>query len=350
MTIYISHLSALDFWLDAKHTASIGAPSDFLAPEMSATTLQLVTPNQNLIRAHALDAPPQGMPLEQLARIGIDTTGLHLLVDMDAPRLRRPGIAGHRCSNELPAGSFVSIGDDLCVASPELCFVQLAALLPLCTLIEIGYLFCATHTPGNPLTRKAGKRTPITCVESISAFVDEVPGMHGAKSARAALRYVRDNSRSLMETALSMSLTLPKSLGGHALPLPQLNTEIKVDGSDRLYTQRDHLVADLFWPEYLLDVEYDSDDEHIDEPQRALDANRPVILEKLGIRLITVTRTQMRSMQGFRIVERAIRDAMGKRPRKPEPEADHRRQKLRDKLMWPWHTRYAQWREARKSR
>ncbi len=105
--------------------------------------------------------------------LGLRRTPLHVLVRRYAPACKAQGIQIHRFGlGEVPAGLMLEAAPEVYAAGPEACFAQMA---------------------------------------------------------REALRWVRDGSRSPMETVMSHLLYLPEEHGGLAFAVPQLNYEVKLD-------------------------------------------------------------------------------------------------------------------------
>jgi len=95
------------------------------------------------------------------------------------------------------------------VAGPEMCFLQAAAVLPLEDLIELGYQLCARYIFDNSFLYAQRSREILTNRQTIVSFLGCVDSFPGLRKAKRAIRYVRDNSNSPMETRLSMFAFLP---------------------------------------------------------------------------------------------------------------------------------------------
>ena len=137
----------------------------------------------------------------------------HVLGDqMDAIRLR--------CNMD---------GSLLCVVSPEVLFLQMAACFSIVELIRLGYELCGSYslpmsqpnysgTPRGFVPRKA-----LTSVARLNNFVALHASNRSVKSARAALRYVADGSATPKQTELCMLMVLPRKMGGYGLSAPSCN-------------------------------------------------------------------------------------------------------------------------------
>ena len=113
--------------------------------------------------------------------LGIET--LDLLVPSRADRRRSKHVKTHLCTNELPAGSFISLGHwmgdlDAYVCSPELAFLQAAHDGDAAAAIYAGYAMTSDYrldnlAPGGVTSRDAGMRDgKLTTKEFIAAYLD----------------------------------------------------------------------------------------------------------------------------------------------------------------------------------
>ena len=69
---------------------------------------------------------------------------LHVLVAESHKRRTSKEVISHIEGNELPSGSILDTCNGFSVCSPELCFVQMATMLDLPRLIELGFEWCGT--------------------------------------------------------------------------------------------------------------------------------------------------------------------------------------------------------------
>jgi hypothetical protein len=253
----------------------------------------------------------------------------HGLHGSDDGRLRR-----HQVSRALPNGSFARIGNRLFVSSPELCFVQLAKVLPLEQLIEAGFELCGgfvSRTTGPELPR----RKPLTSVGDIESALAEWAGSPGAKNGRRAIAHVIEGSASPKETQLTMLLSMPRRLGGFGLPRPVLNAPIELSGAAAKIMGRGSVRGDLLWEEKRLVVEYDSASWHASAPAIAMDANRRNALKDMGYDVITVTGAQIMSHGMMEQVAAVLERRLGVRRRAQSAGLDERRLRLRRLLFDP---------------
>lgn len=121
---------------------------------------------------------------------------------------------------------------------------------------------------------------------------------HAAKALRA-LRYVRDGSRSPMETATVMLLVLPMREGGLGIRSVTMDHEIPVTKAARTLTRRKTLVCDAFIARCRLDIEYNGI-LHEQANQRIIDAERLNALDAMGYEMLVIDRAAVFGALPFR--------------------------------------------------
>lgn len=255
--------------------------------------------------------------------LGIDM--LDMLVSKRTDRRRTKHVATHLCSNELPAGSFISLGHwrgdlDAYVCSPELAYLQAAHDGDAAEAIYAGYAMTSDYrldnlAPGGVTSRDKGMRDGrLTTKELIAAYIDKSPKVRELAKAKALLAYVIEGSRSPRESGLCMFMSLPARYGGYALGKAELNKKYFIrdgygDGRkgklrvlertpDITLTAKaevgmDKVKAGLL-PEVLTAlVDYDSDAIHDGSEKIHKDAERRNELQMLnGVAYFTVTTDQ----------------------------------------------------------
>ena len=255
--------------------------------------------------------------------LGIDV--LDLMVPTRAGRRRTKHVATHLCSNELPAGSFISLGHwrgelDAYVCSPELAFLQAAHDDGAAETIYAGYAMTSDYrldnlAPGGVTSRDKGMRDgKLTTKELIAAYIEKSPKVRDIAKAKALLAYVIEGSRSPRESGLCMFMSLPTRYGGYALGKAELNKKYYIrDGysvgrkrelrvlertPDITLTAKAEVGVDKvragLLPEVLTAlVDYDSDAIHDGREKIRKDAERRNELQMLnGVAYFTVTTDQ----------------------------------------------------------
>jgi hypothetical protein len=303
------------------------------------------------------------------------TPPLHVMVGKSALRRDSKLLRCHACTIQLAGGSFLWVDKELVVASPELTFLQLANELPFAKLVQLGYELCGTYGLRNRLPMAVNfvncdsmqidlqidshdqrvptalepaltapaqaaqvsdgffKRQPLTSTAKLAAYLDRMSAMNGSKKAARALRYIVDGSASPMETALAMLLTMPYAQGGYHLPLPQMNVRVSLGAKASEMTKKRYFVCDLFWPDYDLACEYDSDQHHTGSKRIASDSHRRNLLQTVGILMITVAREQIKNVREFNAIARQLAHALDKRLQYREPQFCRKHRELRSLIF-----------------
>ena len=263
---------------------------------------------------------------------------VHIMLGSQDNRRRSVIVKEHVFTNQTPIGSFMSIGNDLMMSSPEFCFLQMANQLTLIELIELGYEFCGGYSLPLPDDEKVPERgfynrKELTSTKKLAAFLDDMSGVKGSLKAVRALHYLQDGSASPMETKLAMLLTLPFKLGGYGFLAPELNHRINLSKTARRHFRKQYYVCDLFWPGKELAVEYDSDQNHTGSERIANDSNKRNALASAGINVVSVTKRQLYNSPEFESSARTIAHHMGRRlfSKKSNFAAAHR--ELRRQLL-----------------
>ena len=131
-------------------------------------------------------------------------------------------------NRKLPERSFIKITENVCVASPELCLLQAAAVLPLCKVVEMGNNLCGQYY--YDITAKYGqrKRAPITSLEMIKDFLESAEKIHGLYRTRIAVNNIIPGSFSAYESKIATVTKLALCHGGFGLRTPKLNDYVKL--------------------------------------------------------------------------------------------------------------------------
>jgi len=248
-----------------------------------------------------------------------------------------------------PDWSFVSVGNGMAVSAPPFCFFQMAGVLPLVKLIQLGFELCGSYslpieddyrpwaedeeTAEKPAEKTIYDHPRLTDTKALKAFVSRMEGVSGQKKASRALRYIADGSASPMETVLAMLLTLPYKLGGYGLPMPELNK--RVENKKPVMRRRDkkYYVCDLLWPKENIAIEYDSESFHANFESMKADSDRRLDLVALGINPLNVTSRLVKDIVAFDYFAKTLARELGKRLRYKEPEFLKARRELRKILF-----------------
>ena len=260
-------------------------------------------------------------------------------------RVRRSSKAfkSHLFPEALPNRCLFNLGEGLLVASPELCFFQLASELSFAKLVQLGYELCGTYSlPMRDDYAKQGvesiedaayNHSPLTTKKRLSAFVAQMSGRHGYKRASRALTYVIEASGSPMETNLAILLTLPSSQGGYGLPLPEMNKRVETKKSVKKNMNKNYYKCDLSWSNANVVAEYDSTQYHNSSDKIGEDSIRRTDLALNGVEVISVTNRQINSTVEFEKIARQIAARMQKRLQQRSRKFISKRSELRRQLL-----------------
>lgn len=304
----LSHISALEYWRSVR----IGQRS--FRPILDEHPLPAESPRKGTLA----DPGPWWL-----------TRPLHVLVPRDSMRRTSSEVVCHVESSALPPRSVLDSQNGFKVCSPEFCFVQMATILSLPKLIELGFELCGTYDMSSDPLRECAS---LTSVDKLDAYVTELGNVYGKRMAAKALRYVANGSASPRETILTMLLTLPYRMGGYGLSMPFLNHPIDLGRRERRIAGKNYLKCDLYWPNAKLDVEYDGGD-HADPQQMLKDSMRRDALVSCGVTVLTVTKWQLEDGGELNAIAHAIADQMGKRLRYVDPDFTRKNRALHRELL-----------------
>lgn len=239
----------------------------------------------------------------------------------------------------LPANQrcFLDLGSGFFIASPELCFAQLAKEASPIELMKLGFELCGTYSLDPSKSHGFHNREALTTSESIAKTLESLPGSC-PKRARYAARFLQDGSASPMETCLALMLGLPASLGGYGLGLPHMNTKVNIAEGQAQRTNYRRYHCDLYWPEQRVALEYNSREFHLNEKAAERDASRVNDLLGSGIKTVAITRGHIADPAKIDVVAKSLAALMGKRVRTTYTDMNERHARLRKQLFAkdPW--------------
>lgn len=286
MALVISHISALQL-MSAGRVPLAGAHSRPSEDEwiLDMQPLQITT-------KHRKERPSPSAPRQEdiryvlASRWGI-APPVHALVDNNSSIRNHKTLTCHVGESTMQGKFFFAIERNIFCCIPKLCFLQLAARLPLIDLIVLGFELCGFYAAQATGFPKMIRRRPLTTTNRIRKFLETQPGAVGIRNALRAINYVLDGSASPAETTLAILLTLPCRMGGYGLPKPLLNHRIpkttpaltyehanQKENDEANNVDRAMAICDLCWPDNDLVMEYDSSQEHSGSEQIEKDARR----------------------------------------------------------------------------
>lgn len=311
MSCYIGHTSALEYWRTHERK---GLESSQARPR------------------HSQPKPPTSQELEAAQSMGIPASPLEILVARPEDRRPSSAIKPHIWSEQKPRRSFVKVSEGIYLSTPEACFLQLARDLPLVSLVKTGFELTGSYSSCATDNSTFTKLEPRTTLRKLEHYLGLCKGERRVSKAQKALGFIAENSASPMETALTMLLTLPSSMGGFALPSPQLNYPVRIIENDYLGLFRE-LRCDLCWPEFKFVLEYDSDSFHSGSDKINSDSKRRADLERAGYRVISVTKKQVFNMMLFEDLANITARHIDKRLRITRSDFRQRQWELRKELL-----------------
>lgn len=321
MAIFIGHSTALRCFRRLPKTAHLqisqAAPRNREIPSRSDAALAL---------QHLSDAMPNTL-----------ATPLDIVVANEASRSRYRLLTNHIWQLPERNGCFLAFEEGVYLSSPELCFIQLGRECSEIELAKIGFELCGSYRIDRSETVGFRNAEPLTSVNRIGKLLEKMPGKV-PRTAKSALRYVRDGSASPMETCLALMLGLPARLGGYGLGMPEMNAEVSISAKRTQQVTHRTYHCDLFWPESRVVAEYNSREFHMSEAAAERDASRINNLQAAGINALAVTRAHVADPEKLDAVAHSLARMMGKRIRTNYADIAQRRVELRKQLFAkdPW--------------
>lgn len=281
-----------------------------------------------------LDCRPKEIKGLEVVTRGIVSTPVHVLVPGPEYRRDSKSIMSHVIGSALPRGLLWRLDDAVSVVSPELCFLQMASILSIQKSIELGIELCGTYQP-NPQNASgmATRPRPLTTVRKLAAVADALSHVKGSPTAKRALLWVRPGSASPMETLLWMRLCLPPRFGGWGFPAAEFNHAIELSPAESAAIGKHFLCCDLYFPKHRVAVEYDSSEFHTGDERIANDSVRRGVLERTGVKVLTITRREFFTYHEFEPKVRQLASLLGKRISEPTDEQQRARRILRAELL-----------------
>ena len=185
MTIILSHISALEFWLSPRKVQPKIVRADI--PEKGPSSHER---NRFLQRFANL----LGTPVHTLTKTPWPSNG---------------PFRHHSCSLFAKGLPLAVACEGVLVCPVELAFVQVATHLPFPELVRLGFELCGAYSVARTASGGFFQRKPLTTPQRIAQFACGNASLRGSAKARRALRYIAENAASPAETRIAMSLTLP---------------------------------------------------------------------------------------------------------------------------------------------
>lgn len=214
---------------------------------------------------------------------------LHIMVPSKEQRKKGEFIS-HVIPKGLPEGSFVQLSDVIHITSPELTFLLAAKTMSIAELAVLACDLAGIYYLKESAEFGQEQRTPITSVEKIAEYLQNVQRIEGLKKARIAIKYAMNRSNSPVESKLAVAGSLRYYYGGYSISKPTLNYEVELSEEGKTFLKRNSCCCDMVWPDLKVVVEYDSDLAHLLPRRVRYDKRRTTALQLSGYTVITITR------------------------------------------------------------
>lgn len=274
----------------------------------------------------------------KLARYGVPASELeelHVLVSSAGRRRRPAGVVCHVLTGSIAAGSLLDLGGGVLVADVRLTALQAARDLTFRELVEYYYELCGSYDLPFDDDDDYRERPALTNAAELARYFEAESRHPGSALARRAVRYVRDGSRSPLETAQVMMLVLPKSEGGLGIRGIEMDHALKVPERARHLTRRSCFFCDVYIPAAHLDIEYHGFF-HDDEARAAEDDERVNALRAMGCKVIVLRRWSFFNADAFRRFSAAVCREAGIPLSRFPADFDRRREGLRCFVLRRW--------------
>lgn len=190
---------------------------------------------------------------------------LHVLVPKGARYIRMSTVETHVLWGGDASMSALWLDSHASIVRPELLFLQMAEVLPLPSLVMLGFELCGNFTrdADRPIDGEATIKIPTaTSVKQLAEHLAASSGARGVSKARKALAYICDNALSPMEALLGTMYSLPPEESGYGMGPVTLNERVMVGEPDESGIMRSRY-PDLSFSFAPVGLNYDGED-HLD--------------------------------------------------------------------------------------
>ncbi|QWT17839.1 DUF559 domain-containing protein [Collinsella sp. zg1085] len=238
---------------------------------------------------------------EMLACLSDEPAELHVINVGTSQRGRRKDVVYHRTSAAY-LGELIYLGNEIYMVAPELLFIQAGQWMSFWQHVEFGYELCGSYLGFPVFARSADNQKRASLRRAVLAQAISVHvHMRGVARARRALWYVREGSRSPMETAMMVLWVVPKRQGGLGIRAIEMDVHIPIEREFQNMTRRSHFYLDAYVRHARLNFEYDGRQHRLDT-QIATDHERDNVLARQGIRVCRISASQLNIASEFRRV------------------------------------------------
>ena len=258
---------------------------------------------------------------------GTSRSQINVLVGDWRDRRKNAAVTTHHVVEPLPPGSILHVEDELYTVSAKCNLLMQAREIHLVDLCKMLGRYCGTFSNIRDPERPDAivERSRLVTEQELLEYLSQVKKTQGRAVLREAMRYTCENAASPQEVNLQLALCLPASCNGFALCKPEMNYEVKLEESERVYYDAAQIKIDLYWPQARFGLEYLGEKEH--ENSLLPDVARWFAAKKKGIELWFVTKKQLYDAQALDFIAREVARRTGKRvvsrtwPREKEIES-----------------------------
>ncbi len=329
--VYISHITALWVWALLSQRGQRATSFEAVPPPCFGGGLR--SSNAQAARA----------TLQEFLEV-VDIPGeIDVLVQSNQQRHIVRNTRAHTWKAQMPLGSYRRICDNVLVCCPEFCLMQMSTSL---SPVELALLTCALAGNYFPADCSKGfiETRGILDLMSLERFLSNVPSRtRGIRRCSKALGYAFEGSRSPMESATALLLTMGRRDGGYHLPRPTLNHRINLGRTARQISGKNFYFIDIYWPQIRFGLEYNGFEYHTNVSR---DLRRELALSEEGITIQALTLEQVLDQAQLRSVVRRIAELHGLRLHRPPAGCPQARYNLINTLF-PWDSDLRKFRQPR---
>lgn len=258
-----------------------------------------------------------------------------LAVGRTESRKTKASLSFHQLPSSVMNEHATALQSGLGIVDDALLFLQAATWMNRLELIEFGYELCGRYRIDHfDIGIETEGLNPQTTSSLMRALNNDFRGMAGVRQAREALLYVRDGSRSVMESGLAMLICLPQSDGGLGVESIEMNHRVNVTGRARRLAKSPFFEIDVYKIGSKCGAEYDGHD-HITDERRTHDAERRNALAEMGYSFKTLTAGQFGNQLSLHRALNSIAVSFGIDP-PASPEFQARQNELRKFIIRRW--------------
>lgn len=269
MKIYLSHRTALDFYMLAKSRGKAGL-YDLLERARGANE---TAAGQHVAGQHA--AGQQGLAgcayrsgdlrnIDLTFLEGVHEGKIDVLVPSRECNYANARIRHHVWSGELPPQAFLRLSEHVYVTSPEFLLLQYAGTLDVYQTIQLAMQLCGTYANSRASPHGMVDHPKLTNAARLMEFGSQLRGCRGLATYRKAVSHVIENAASTTEAGIAVILHASALFGGFGLRAYELNVNKRYDETHRRMTGKSECFVDMLDEKSHTGYEYQGREAHSD--------------------------------------------------------------------------------------